>query len=403
MGNYDSKYTILRNLSGILLGAYCFIAIISYSSFKVSYSDYYVIFDLSRILILFLMGIVSFMKIKNLKNFLSFALLLGSIIIVMVITRNNSVFFIILILLIYTVKDLTPIVIINIMKKTILVTTLVLVFLSLINVIQNIEVFRIFNDGSLQSRSALGFTHPNSFGFMVLMYIVLTFWSEWIIKTKFITFKSFAVEVIGIYPIIEIADSRTPFLLVILITILCLFTDLKIVNIKNLYRISFSTLITSIIFTIYFSVYYKYSNTLHLFISRILSGRLDLMNTFYKRYGFSILGQSVYMTSSKTISFFEDYSYLDSGFGRAFIEFGFLFATVFIILFIISINNGKKSNNYGVLVFGIFISIYLVIQDRFMIEPVWSLPLFIFLFYKNPKLPLHPKVTGGVYDEESIS
>jgi hypothetical protein len=399
----DSKYTILNNLSGILLGAYCFIAIISYSSFKVSYPDYYVIFDVSRILILFLMGIVSIMKIKYLTKFLEFAILLGLGITLMLITKNNNVFFIILILLVYNVKNLTPLVIINIIKKNIFGTTILLIILSLSNIIQNIEVFRIMNNGLLQSRLALGFTHPNSFGFMVVMYIVLTFWSEWIIKAKFLTFKSLSIIMFGIYPIVVIADSRTPFFLVILITSLCFFIDIKTVKIKNLYKISLLTLIVSIFMTVYFSIFYQYSNSLHLFLSRMLSGRLDLLNTFYERYGFSILGQYVYMTSSTTKSFLEDYSYLDSGFGRAFIEFGFLFATIFIILFVISIITSKKCNNYGALVFSIFISIYLVIQDRFMVEPVWSLPLFIFAFYKKADLLFRSNVKRGGYDEESIS
>lgn len=370
------KYNISQviTLMGIFL--YTIVAVASYSTITVSGSFGQTFLDIMRIACLVILSIQSLLNVKKgIQLLLLFIAVLISLFI-FIITNNHEFFFIISVLLMFSTSNLTILSLIRCVRNAVLMAGVFIMVLALSGIITNIETIRQNSD---IVRYSMGFTHPNVLGFIFLVITLLTLWIQWEATTKFINLFSILIIVFSIGIIIKLADSRTPILLLLILSIICVFLDKKIISIRKLRIIYFLSLGSSVILTIYFSIFYHYGNSVHLYLSRLLSGRLDLLHSFFQRYGFSFFGQNVSMTSSNTRAFFDSYYYLDSGYGRGLIEFGIFFTMIFLATCIVSVQLAYTMQNKGAIVYAIFVVLYLLLQDRLMVEPLWTTPLFVFL------------------------
>ena len=152
-------------------------------------------------------------------------------------------------------------------------------------------------DGTI--RNSMGFSHPNSFGFYLMIiafeYIYISF-----MKNNKIQIKNYILILLIMYIINYFSDSRTSILAIILFLLFLNFKDKIIKNKKiNTFAIKNIFIIMTIL-TLTFTYLYGNYNTYANQMNNLTSNRLYYSNYFYKTYGPSIVGQKIETISTES-------------------------------------------------------------------------------------------------------
>lgn len=383
---YNNKLTVEKryNFENLLvlmcLFLYTSSQVYYYSDIRVSLPFFYQLTIIFRIFSLVILTFLTLNRIKNLKNLLKYSCVLLLTIFIFVFTKNHEFYFILLFILLYSIQNVEMIDILRCMNWAIIISTIIVVALSLLNIIDNNILIRKTGNSEFL-RSSLGFSHPNVFGFMLLEIFINFSLIEKGIKSKFITIKTALITILCIVTINYFSDSRTSTIVIIGLSVFMFLIDKSFFNKRTIYTLSNFSILFSLAFTYYFSINYSYTNIMHITLNRLFSNRLMFLYQFYNRYGFKFWGQEVQMSTSRVGN---NYFFLDSGFGRIFIEFGVLFGIIFIGLLLYNNYLGYKNELVVVNVFTVYVSVYSIIQDRLVVEPGWIIPAFYVLIkYSN--------------------
>lgn len=222
-------------------------------------------------------------------------------------------------------------------------------------------------------RNALGFTHPNTFGFYILLfYLEFVYYinSVRVKKCELLTVLFFVVA----FMFMNQSHSRTSQICLILFELLYIVHLIrKKINLRkvslnnNSKKRSLYSLLFILFLIVSFYITYKYSigNSVAIKIDDLLSGRLELQNIFIKLYDITFFGNKV-----------DYFDTLDNSYIRTILNFGIIgcFAYMKIFNSIFSVANINKDDYMRLIV--LVIMVY-GLMEWYMIRPVIN----VFLLY----------------------
>ena len=219
------------------------------------------------------------------------------------------------------------------------------VVLSHIGVIGNILVFR-----TGVSRGSLGFIHPNSLG---LMAYAITLNALYVFKLKRNKFIFYGSLLIFNYFIFAITDSRTSFLISLLIILSCFIFDFrgtlyKVVKSSFIYIVMVVSSLFIILATTYFEVREPFIFLNKLFTNRIYSG-----NVFVAEYGYNLFG-NVIKGALPTLA---GDVIIDSGYVGLILRLGVLFFIGYLLFMLLRIKQNIFLLKEAILISSVFISL----------------------------------------------
>ncbi len=216
-------------------------------------------------------------------------------------------------------------------------------------------------DGSI--RSAMGFSHPNTFGYLIL----LTYFEYiYIHKDKF-SKKMLFVILPAIILINYFCDSRTSMIILILLSLFVLF---RTHTLEKLFEQRFiKTFITHsfIILTLltFFCVYlYNSDNEIGLKINELLSGRIYWISNLMDQYGINLFGHNIRLIGQKQAAL-EGISpvYLDNGYFYILLKYGLCLFLVFALAYKKVIKYFYKNKDYVIILILFLLSIYCLMEN----------------------------------------
>ena len=226
-----------------------------------------------------------------------------------------------------------------------------------------------------QIRSSMGFAHPNAFGAMLLSLCIAIYYLKFE-KLNFLYYLFFfAVSLVIRY----FSDSRTSQLAIILLCIMHFVykkTLGKIFTKKTvLFVISNSFLIFTVL-SILLAYLYKIGNPYIIDLSKLLTGRIELMHLFMEEYDITLLGNKIEIVNAQSaVQTGRSFWVLDNGYLMLLLRYGII---TYLILAVIIHNGIKKlfsNNNYAcaIILFVFFIAgitetyFYTIIVNTFLL------------------------------------
>ena len=319
------------------------------------------------IVILFICSIITLIFLKtNKKNWIIFTFLLIIAFFNYYITKDY-----VLIILITSIISAFGINFSEIIKKD-LIFKLVLFFIILTAYFTgNVEKIYFIRLGEI--RYALGFNHPNSLGFYVLMY-----YFEYIYYLKVLGglkgYKKYifliALNILLFY-IMNLAHSRTSQMCMILYNLLLIgsyiINKLKKREKNKTHIVFFSLMFIFLtIISFYLTKQYANENVLSIKINELLSNRLLIQNQFVNVYKIKIFGNYV-----------EYFNTLDNSYIRMLLNYGIISWITYGIIFVKMLDTADKQKN-TILKINIITFMIYGLMEWYMVRPVINIFLLFF-------------------------
>lgn len=212
-----------------------------------------------------------------------------------------------------------------------LISTLCIVFLSLLNYIPSLDIYRAAG----VVRHSFGFYHPNLFGAYIM---ILTFEFIYLGYTK----NKSKVRIWAILPIVLFVEKTTNdrSVVVSLLAFFVLYMLLRYTSLKRLSSKTFKFLLAVILFfvsTISILSTYLYNPTINLWIiiNKLLSGRPELINSIVKQfYPVHLMGQPTPLvgdTNGIMMNGTIKYLFADNTYMAILVKFGIVTFALFIL------------------------------------------------------------------------
>lgn len=221
--------------------------------------------------------------------------------------------------------------ILKILLITLLALYITIILLWSMGIIPDRSVLR--DTGSL--RQSLGFWHPNTTGMLFLEIFLLGI----IVIKKHINLFLILGNILNII-LFVITNSRTSCALIVLATIIYLFTHYKtkyslLINSKKVGIIASMMYILATFFSYILANLYSPFNKFIVLINKLLSGRIGLSQTFVKEYPINLLGTNIVIQSpnfltDKVYNF--NYAVLDNAYLKILLNFGILTVILYAII-----------------------------------------------------------------------
>lgn len=243
-----------------------------------------------------------------------------------------------------------------------LVAQLVMIALAIIfalaGAIETIYTYRIV-DHVLQSRSALGFKHPNQFGQAILAacfsYAAL----------RFPHFRAVDIipHIVGATACYVVANSLTSAACIMLVAVLAFFSQF-IVSKNAQQRVSIlmaAAIVVLAAATYYLMVNYNSASSWMYGINSLLSQRFSLAHAYFLEYPPKLLGYDV-SSIVITVGNFVQHG-PDSAYVRILIQDGWLMTAAFLAVYGLTLFNFIRHKRYDACVFGLLIYAVIAVME----------------------------------------
>lgn len=189
-------------------------------------------------------------------------------------------------------------------------------------------------------RQALGFTHPNNLGAMMMVITIYLFYK----KHKNFGLQDYLLLLFADYICWSVAVSRTSSIIitgVILVecldSIITFFVNGVLLQRIKCIAIRIAGLLTLIIplGSIYLGMNYS-TTPIYLTLDSLFSSRFYLMHTAFKNNGITLLGQYIKVTAWTSNVIAEETNAVDNLYGYILINFGIIFFVIVILTLVIS-------------------------------------------------------------------
>lgn len=263
----------------------------------------------------------------------------------------------------------------TLMKSTVwirVIGTLLMIMLAFCGVLDLQANTAVATDFSIYSVYAFGYIKSNAAYYMIFVTIAIVLY----IQYEKLNFWYFAVSAAICLLAFEATFCRTG--LIVFFAMWALIILDKLSKNKKYYQLLTMTTAGVFIISWIWMVIYKINNTFMFRINRMLSGRIEITNNYYKAYGMTLF--------PKTVNIFWDMNYttIDNLYMYLFISCGALFAILFV--YWASRSQWKMYSNgyYREIIFFTIFAVYAVLEQSPM-NPILN-PFILFtanLVYKN--------------------
>lgn len=226
-------------------------------------------------------------------------------------------------------------------------------------------------------RYALGFEHPNGFGFRMF---ILIFCCLYLKKDKTLRIYDYLLIAGAVAIGWFVLNSKT--------TCICiLFSVLGFLFVKRfetcnafwkktiLYMMVGTSLFGNIISVLLSLVYTK--KGIPLFFNRLLTGRIELGNRVYREYGISLLGQQAFLTKSeRAAAGLRGEIILDNAYHTMLFRFGLIIYILFTAIYIYAMVKQIRTNKYWNVFCLMLMALYGIIE-QFYYMPMWNIFLLL--------------------------
>lgn len=263
----------------------------------------------------------------------------------------------------------------TLMKSTVwirVIGTLLMIMLAFCGVLDLQANTAVVTDFSIYSVFAFGYIKSNAAYYMIFVTIAIVLY----IQYEKLNFWYFAVSAAICLLAFEATFCRTG--LIVFFAMWALIILDKLCKNKKYYQLLTMTTAGVFIISWIWMVIYKINNTFMFRINRMLSGRIEITNNYYKAYGMTLF--------PKTVNIFWDMNYttIDNLYMYLFISCGALFTILFV--YWASRSQWKMYSNgyYREIIFFTIFAVYAVLEQSPM-NPILN-PFILFtanLVYKN--------------------
>ena len=263
----------------------------------------------------------------------------------------------------------------TLMKSTVwirVIGTLLMIMLAFCGVLDLQANTAVATDFSIYSFYALGYIKSNAAYYMIFVTIAIVLY----IQYEKLNFWYFAVSAAVCLLAFEATFCRTG--LIVFFAMWALIILDKLSKNKKYYQLLTMTTAGVFIISWIWMVIYKINNTFMFRINRMLSGRIEITNNYYKAYGMTLF--------PKTVNIFWDMNYttIDNLYMYLFISCGAIFTILFV--YWASRSQWKMYCNgyYREIIFFTIFAVYAVLEQSPM-NPILN-PFILFtanLVYKN--------------------
>lgn len=188
-----------------------------------------------------------------------------------------------------------------------------------------------------ETRSALGFGNPNTFG-----YYIFSICADYIyLNSKKIKFKHLVLLCLISYFVSTVSESRTSSILIILLGLISLISsNLKVLISEKKYKsMLYGIFIIFTLFSFYLGLNYDNTNSIHVKLNEIFSGRIINSHRYVNNYRVNLFGQQIGI-----LNWDGSYTYyLDNAYLKLLLNYGLF--SYFLIMFIYFKMIKKASNN----------------------------------------------------------
>lgn len=222
--------------------------------------------------------------------------------------------------------------------------------------------------GVIGARSSMGFTHPNGFGEMIFKLCI-----AWVVlRYPKMTFYDLLLYLSGVFIVIEVADSRTSavgILLAIILVAFCMIAKERL-SVRAISGVFIVVSIVLIAVSFYLMVAYDAADSVHSVINNALSGRPYYSNRYFSLFPPTLLGTDfsnapmVYMSSGNV----ESNLLVDNAFCRLVIRYGYITTVIFLISILAIIQKAYRESYLGVCLIGLMICIVAGFSERYMLD-----------------------------------
>ncbi len=228
-----------------------------------------------------------------------------------------------------------------------LIALLITIPFAQLGLIENIVLTR--SAGTV--RYAMGFTHPNSLG----LYLLVACFSFSILRFGKNPIPDLALIAVADAINLAVADSRTCVLLsMVQALLLVVFYFVKGEGARAAARVCFSLAVLLVVASsMYFMVAYDASNSLHVSLNSILSGRFRLAHGYYSLQPLTLLGSTfeglttIYWENGEPKTFV-----VDNAWCHLILRFGVLPATMFLVGYLVFFFKMIRERRWDALLFG---------------------------------------------------
>lgn len=240
-------------------------------------------------------------------------------------------------------------------------TTILLMRLSSLNVIENRIIYR---DGSdIAIRNAMGYNHPNGFG--IYCFVLISLWFILYVDSQKPNIIKIAIVIILNVFQYRMTNSRAAFLMLLLWTVLVLalyyFKDVRYYQ-----KVARYCMIGGLIISFVIPLLYRSGGWMQ-GVNRLLNSRISLSQSYIRVYGTSFFGQHIGMNTTSG-----SYWFLDSGYLNLFLKFGIITGVIFLLLYL-NVCKQKIFNSYVYISMTIF-AFYALVEDvlaSFLVDYLW--------------------------------
>lgn len=177
-----------------------------------------------------------------------------------------------------------------------------------------------------ETRNALGFGNPNTFG-----YYIFSICADYIyLNSKKLKFKHLILLCLISYFVSTVSESRTSSILIILLGLVSLISsNLKVLTAGKKYKFILNGMfIIFTLFSVYLALNYDNTNSIHIKLNEILSGRIINSHRYINNYRVNLFGQQI-----GVLNWDGSYTYyLDNAYLKLLLNYGL--CSYFLIMFI---------------------------------------------------------------------
>lgn len=326
-------------------------------------------------LIMILTSLLLLVRLKNIKifplNYLVFAPLILLTAFIVSYHTKNYIFLSHMILLVFLYEvDLQYILKVYSIVGTIFL--IVVVCLSLMNIIPNLQYLQVRGTGVV-TRNSFGFIYPTDFAsHCFYLYITISY----LFKERYIVLRSIVGLAMAAF-ILKFCDARLNVLSIIASVLIFIFFYFYNNKFRKIFSILPFSIIASSGLMYYLTKNFTWSNPFYVFVNDLFSMRLWLGNEALKKYAVQLFGNpevNFIGYGGKTESVFS-YNYVDSSYIQMLFYYGSLIVVLLIILYLVRSWVIYKQRNY------LLLTLLALITWNCMIEAFWIRPSYNIFFY----------------------
>ena len=233
-------------------------------------------------------------------------------------------------------------------------------------------------------RSSMGFSHPNTFGFH-LMILCFEYVYNFVRGKKRIGIFNYSYILLLLFAIDYFSDSRSSIIALILLFVYLvfgrgLFDRIRKSNVKS--KIVSFTFVFCFLISLFMTYLFQKNNSFGLYINKLTSGRLFYANMFLNNYSIKPFGQYLLLISTEKAKLLHNSSLalvLDNSYIHILLRYGVFYLIAFEELFRNTFKRVLKNNRYEL--FAIFVLLLLYGLTETTILRIEMCPFLLYFSY----------------------